>query len=69
MEEGKGVFVHGIPVYVSPVKESSRTQGVRCFEAKLSDCKKCARVVSFDPSHGDAIKKANSTAKKKSFSS
>ena len=79
MEEGKGVSVHGIPVYVSPVNESSRTQGVRYFEAKLSDGKKCARVKSFDPSHRDAIKKAeenqevvllaNSTAKKKSFSS
>lgn len=50
MEEGKGVSVYGIPVYMSPVKESSRTQGMCYFEAKLSDGKKCARVVSFDPS-------------------
>ena len=79
MEEGKGVSVHRIPVYVSPVKESSRTQGVRYFEARLSDGKKCARVISFDPSHRDVMKKveenqqvvllANSTAKKSSFSS
>ena len=79
MEEGKGVSVHGIPVYVSPVKESSKTEGVRYFEAKLSDGKKCARVISFDPSHRDAMKNAqenqqvvllaNSTTKKSIFSS
>lgn len=54
-------------------------QGVRYFEARLSDGKKCAKVISFDPSHRDAIKKAeknqqvvllaNSIAKKSSFSS
>ena len=79
MEEGKGVSVHGIPVYVSPVNESSRTQDVCYFEARLCGGKKCARVVFFDPSYRDAIKKAeenqeivllaNYTAKKKSFSS
>lgn len=78
VEEGKGVSVHGIPVYVSPVKESSRTQGMRYFEARQSDGKKCARVVSLDPSHRDAMKKveeskkvvllSNPTAKKSSLS-
>lgn len=78
MEEGKGVSVHGIPIYVSPVKESRRTTGVSYFEAKLSDGKKCVRVVSFEPSHRDALKKAqenkevvklvNSDAKKSTFS-
>ena len=34
MEEGKGVCVHGIPVTVSPVKESRSTF---FFDAKVSD--------------------------------
>ena len=79
VEEGKGIGVHAIPIYVSPIKESSKTKGLQYFEARLSDGKKCARVVCFDPSHGLSLKKAeenkevvllaNSTAKKSSFSS
>ena len=78
MEEGKGVNVHGIPVCVSPVRDSRSTTGVSYFEAKLSDGKKCVRVVSFEPSHRDALKKAqenkevvklvNSDTKKSTFS-
>ena len=79
IEEGKGISVHGIPIYVSPIRESSKTKGLHYFEARLSDGKKCARVVSFETSHRSAMKKAeenqevvllaNSTAKKSSFSS
>ena len=79
MEEGKGVSVHGIPIYVSPIKESTKTKGLHYFEARVSDGKKCARVVSFETSLLAAMKKAeenkevvvlaNSTAKKSSFSS
>ena len=71
--------VHGIPVNVSPAKESRSSMGVFYFEAKLSDGKRCARVVSFDTSHLDSMKKAeveqsvvalnDSTVKKSSFSS
>ena len=79
IEEGKGVCIHGIPVNVSPVKESRSSKEVFYFEAKLSDGKRSARVVSFDTSHLDNMKKAeveqsmvalnNSTVKKSSFSS
>jgi len=58
MEEGKDICVHGIPVHVSPKKESRDTKGLYYFDAKLSDGKKCARLVSFDNAHRDAIKKA-----------
>ena len=45
MKEGKGVCVHGIPINVSPAKESRRTKGVYYFEAKVSDGKRLARIV------------------------
>ena len=48
MEEGKGVCDHGIPINVSPTKESRKAKGVYYLEAKLSDGKHSARVVSFD---------------------
>ena len=79
MEEGKGVCVHGIPVNVSPARESRNTKGVFYFEANLSDGKKCARVVSFDTTHRVILKKAeeegsvvalsNSIVKRRSLSS
>ena len=79
MEEGKGVCVHGIPINVSPAKESRRTKGVYYFEGKLSDGKRSARVVSFDVTQLEALKKAeaeqsvvalgNTTVKKSCFSS
>ena len=50
-EEGKDVCIHGIPVNVFPVKESLSSQGVFYFEAKLSDGKRSAHLVSFDTSH------------------
>lgn len=50
--------VHGIPVKVSPVKESKSTKGVRYFDAKISDGKKVRRVVCFDAGHQVAMKKA-----------
>ena len=31
IEEGKGISVHGIPIYVSPMKESSKTKGLHYF--------------------------------------
>ena len=58
IEEGKGVCVHGIPVNVSPARESRNTKGVFLFEANVSDSKSSARVVSFDPGHRAAMKKA-----------
>ena len=63
MKEGKdicvhGICVHGIPVHVSPKKESRNTKGLYYVDAKLSDGKKCARLVSFEIAHRDAIKKA-----------
>ena len=79
MEEGKGVCVHGVPVNVSPARESRNTKGVFYFEANLSDGKKCARVVSFDTTHRVILKKAeeegsvvalsNSIVKRRSLSS
>ena len=78
MEEGKGVCVHGVPVNVSPARESRNTKGVFFyFEANLSDGKKCARVVSFDTVHRVILKKAegsvvalsNSIVKRSSLSS
>lgn len=79
LEEGKCVSVHGIPFEVSPAKESRKTKGVHYFEGKLTDGKRCARVVSFDISQLDALKKAeaeqsvvaleNATVQRSSFSS
>ena len=40
IEEGKDVYDHGIPLQVSPVKESRMKKGVRYFDARLSDGKK-----------------------------
>lgn len=40
IEEGKDVCVHGVPLQVSPVKESYTKKGVRYFYAKLTDGKK-----------------------------
>ena len=51
IEEKKGVCIHGIPVNVSPVKESLSSKGVFYFEANLSDGKHSARLVPFDTSH------------------
>ena len=65
------------PCQCIPGKESQSSKGVFYFEAKLSDGKCSARVVSFDISHLDSMKKAkvehsvvalNSTVKKSSFS-
>ena len=56
MEEG--VCVHGIPLTVSPVKESRSTKGVFYFDARVSDGKRCVRVVSFDATHQPVLKKA-----------
>ena len=39
--------VHGIPIYMSPTRESSKTKGLHYFEARLSNGKKCVRVISF----------------------
>ena len=58
IEEGTGVSVHGIPINVSPLKESRKTKGVFYFDAKLTDGKQCVRVVSFDGSHLEPLKKA-----------
>lgn len=79
IDEGKGMFIHGIPVNVSPARESRSTKGVFLFEANLSDGKSSTRVVSFDPGHRVAMKKAeeegsvvalsNSIVKKSTLSS
>jgi len=58
IEEGAGVVIHGIPVNVSPVRESRKKKGVYHFNAHLSDGKRCVRVVSFDTSHLEVMKKA-----------
>ena len=58
IDEAKGVSVHGIPMNVSPTKESRSTKGVFFFEAQLCDSKKSVRLVSFDVSHRAALKKA-----------
>lgn len=50
--------VHGVPVNVSPTRESKNTKGVFYFEANSSDGKRCARVVSFDTVHRVVMKKA-----------
>ena len=44
-QEKKSVCIHGIPVNVSPTKESHTTKGL---DAKVSDGKKATRLVSFD---------------------
>ena len=65
--------------FLSPKKETRNTKGLYYIYAKFSDGKKCARLVSFDIAHRDAIKKAqedqsvvaisNSIVKKSSVSS
>ena len=66
------------PCQCIPGKESQSSKGVFYFEAKLSDGKRSARVVSFDISDLDSMKAKvehsvvalnNSTVKKSSFSS
>jgi len=79
IEECKGVCVHGIPLNVSPTKESKTTKGVKYFDMLFTDGKKCAWVVSFDVSHRPLLKKAeeeqtavvlfNSNVKNSSYSS
>lgn len=58
IEEGAGVAVHGIPLNVSPVRESRKKKGMYYFNAHLSDGKRGVRVVSFDTSHLEVMKKA-----------
>ena len=58
IKERKGVCGHGIPVNVSPARDSRSTKGVILFEANLSDGKSSTRVVSFDTGHRVAMKKA-----------
>ncbi len=50
--------VHGVPLQVSPVKESQTKRGVHYFDAKLTDGKKVRWVVSFDAALQPAMKKA-----------
>lgn len=79
IEEGKDMYIYGIPVNVSPTKESWSSKGVFYLEAKLSDGKHPSRVVSLDTFHLDSMKNAkveqsvvalnNSTVKKSSFTS
>ena len=58
IEEGASVAVYGIPINVSPVRESRKKKGVYHFNAHLSDGKRCVRVVLFDTSHLEVMKKA-----------
>lgn len=58
IEEGASVAVYGIPINVSPVRESRKKKGVYHFNAHLSDGKRCVCVVLFDTSHLEVMKKA-----------
>ena len=51
-------IVYGIPINVSPVRESRKKKGVYHFNAHLSNGKRCVRVVLFDTSHLEVMKKA-----------
>ena len=61
IEEGAGIAVHGIPLNVSPVRESRKKKGVYHFNAHLSDGKRCVHVVLFDTSHLEVMKKSSPT--------
>ena len=58
MEEGKVGCVYGVPVNVSPTRESRNTKGGIYFVANLSDGKRCAGVASFDTVHRVVMQKA-----------
>ena len=45
IEEYKGVCVHGIPLNVSPTKESKTTKGVKHFDMLFTDGKVCSGCV------------------------
>ena len=49
MEEHSNATVHGMVVEVSPIKASRKNRDVKYFSGKITDGKKVARVISFDP--------------------
>ena len=49
MIEEDSATVHGVVVELSPIKSSRNNPGVKFFNAKISDEKKSARMVSFEP--------------------
>ena len=49
MIEEDSATVHGVVVDLSPIKSSRNNPAVKYFNARISDGKKSARVVSFEP--------------------
>lgn len=50
-------IVHGAIIEVSPIKQSRKNKDIKYFKAKLTDGKKVARMVSFEPAFHKEIQK------------
>ena len=49
MEEHSNATIHGVVVEISPTNASRKNPDVKYFSEKITDGKKVARVISFDP--------------------
>ena len=49
IEEEENATVHGVVLELSPMKTSHKNQDIKYFNGKLSDGKKMARLISFEP--------------------
>ncbi len=59
MSLNQAATVHGVFIgTVSPVKDSCKRPGVRYFDGQLSDGKKSARMISFEPKLKTDVEKA-----------
>lgn len=57
IEADKNVTVHGVVVELSPIKESAKDGKVKYFSGKVSDGRKVARVISFEPTLRPSLEK------------
>lgn len=47
--------IHGVVIDLSPIKCSKNNPTLKCYNGKISDEVKCARVISFDPKSRPAL--------------
>ena len=55
VKDSGSAIMHGVVTKLSPVKKSKRDDKVKYFNGQISDGKGCVRVVSFEPSLGQAM--------------
>ena len=64
MEEDTNVTVHGVVVELSPVKTSNKDAKIKYFSGRVSDGKKAARVICFEPDLRPSLERFREDKKK-----